>query len=516
MSNTRTYNSIKNSGFAMAEQAIYSIFQFIVRTVFISTLGKTYLGFSGLFNDILTLMSLAELGVGTAITYSMYKPVAENDSKKVVALLNLYRYIYTGLGIIMTLAGLLLIPFLNFFISGIPDIPELPYIFLLYLLNTTCSYFFIYKKSILITHQVNYVSSIIWIICTLLKSCLQIVFLLYTKDFIIFLWIQLIFTLLNNILISIYVDKKYSDLKKYKKEQVDTLTKKQIMSNIGAMFISKLSSAVVTSTDNILISKFVSTVILGVYSNYTLFTTMFRTIITKLFEGITGSVGNLIATSKHDKIYDTFKNIWFVNFWLVGFSCAGLYVLVNPFIKLWIGNDYLLSKAVVSMICINLYMRLIRNTFITLTDTCGLFKEFRIKSIAEAIINLVVSLVLLINFKLGIFGVFSGTLISNLCTNFWFEPYIIYKKVFCEQYWKYFLLYWKYFIVTVVSAVVSDFFISRVLTTCGWLGFGIQLVACVAIINGFFLFIFHRSKEFNYFFSLLRKKIKKNNNNNTN
>lgn len=509
MSESRTTNSIKNTVFAIGEQTICNILQFITRTVFIYSLGKIYLGFSGLFSDILTLISLAELGVGTAITYSMYKPAAENNEREVAALLHLYKQIYSGIGIIMTIVGLCLIPFLDSLISGVPDIPELSYIYILYLLNTTCSYFLIYKKSILITYQKGYASSIIFIVTSFVKSIFQIIFLLATHDFIIYLWIQLLFTLINNIGVSLYVDRKYLFLRKYKSEQVSEETKKKILSNIGAMFISKISSAVVTSTDNLLISKFVSTVVLGLYSNYTLFTTMFRTIITKVFEGITGSVGNLIATVEKEKVYDTFKNIWFVNFWLVGFSCAGLYVLVNPFIELWIGRDYLLSKNVVLIVCLNLYMRLIRNTFIVLTDTCGLFKEFRIKSIAEAVINLCVSLLLLLVFDMGIFGVFMGTFISNMVTNFWFEPYVIYKKVFFKHFINYFGLYFKYLIVTIVSAVIADMFVTNICLIGGWIGFTFELISTVILINSIFFLFFWNSNEFRYFASIIKEKLLK-------
>lgn len=507
MIESRTTNSIKNTVFAISEQTVCNIFQFITRTVFIYSLGKIYLGFSGLFSDVLTLISLAELGVGTAITHSMYKPASENNEREVAALLHLYKNIYTGIGIIMTIVGLCLIPFLDSLISGIPDIPELSYIYILYLLNTSCSYFLIYKKSILITYQKSYISSIIFIGSSFVKNIFQIIILLVTHNFILYLWIQLLFTIIYNIGISLYVDRKYIFLQKYKNEHINQETKKKILSNIGAMFISKISSAVVTSTDNILISKFVSTIILGLYSNYTLFTTMFRTIITKVFEGITGSVGNLIVTSEKEKVYDTFKNIWFVNFWLAGFSCAGLYVLVNPFIELWIGSDYLLSKTTVCIVCINLYMRLIRNTFIVLTDTCGLFKEFRIKSIVEAIVNLCVSLILLLVFDMGINGVLLGTLTSNLVTNFWFEPYIIYKKVFSKQLVKYFGLYFKYIIFTIISAVIADIFSGYILLIGGWIGFAFDFISTVILINGIFLLIFCNTKELRYFSSIIKDKL---------
>lgn len=186
--------------------------------------------------------------------------------------------------------------------------------------------------------------------------------LLTTHNFIIYLLIQIVCTLANNIIISVYVDRHYSYLKEYKNEQLGKEDKQVIYNNVKAMFVSKLSSAVVTSTDNLLISKFVSTIVLGLYSNYTLFTTMLRTILSKIFEALTGSVGNLVALESNDRVYKTFRK--YGSLILAGiFSCAALFALVNPFITLWVGESYLLEEKVVFIVCLNLYMRLIRNTF---------------------------------------------------------------------------------------------------------------------------------------------------------
>lgn len=509
MDNSRTSKSIRNTIVALCEQGVYNIMSFLCRTVFIYTLGKTYLGFSGLFSDILTLLSLAELGVGTAILYSMYKPAATGDHRRVAALLNLYKKVYNTIGIFITLIGLCLTPFLEFLISDIPDMPEIPIIYLLYLLNTTASYFFVYKKSILITDQKSYISSFVYISTTTAQNILQIVFLLLTHNFIVYLIIQVACTLANNIAISVYVDRHYSYLKEYKNEQLDKESKVAIYNNVKAMFVSKLSSAVVTSTDNLLISKFVSTIVLGLYSNYTLFTTMLRTILSKIFEALTGSVGNLVALESSDRVYKTFRKIWFVNFWLVSFSCAALFALVNPFITLWVGESYLLDERVVLIVCLNLYMRLIRNTFLTFNDTYGMFKQLKPKCIAEAIINLTVSLIFVGPLKMGIYGVLLGTLVSNITTNFWYEPYLLYTKKFKAPMGKYFTLFAKYFLLTVVSAGASYWISNSVISISGWIGFFIKAIVVCGLINLFYIAVFSRTDEFKYLLGLVKNKIKK-------
>lgn len=505
MSSSRTEKTIRNSFFALCEQAIYSVMSFICRTVFIYSLGKTYLGFNGLFSDILTLLSLAELGFGTAILYAMYQPMAEGNKKKIAALLNLYKYVYISVGIVVTVIGAAITPFLNLFISDMPQMTEIPIIYLLYLLNTTATYFFVYKKSILIIDQKSFVSSLIFSACSILQNISQIAILQIFKNYIVYLIVQVIFTLLNNILVSVYVDNNYSYLKTYKNERVSKEEKASIFQNVKAMFLSKISSAVVSSTDNLLISTFVSTITLGIYSNYTLFTTILRTVITKLFEGLTGSVGNLVATETTENIYKNFKNIWFMNYWLVAFCTGELFILINPFISCWLGEEYLLPGYVVLIICINFYMRFIRNTFITFTDTYGLFVEFKIKCIFEAVINLLVSLLLVVVLKLGIFGVLLGTFISNFATNFWYEPYILFNKKFCvplSNYYKDFSLY--FLVLSVVTSIVK--IVSSLLSFQNkWITFGSKLIITVLLFNAIYWLIFHKRSEFEFLLRAAKK-----------
>lgn len=504
---SRTNNTFKNTFAAMIEQLVYNVMSFVCRTVFVYTLGKTYLGFSGLFGDILTLLSLSELGVGTAILYSMYKPMARQNYAKVAALLNLYKKLYHSIGVFVSVVGFCLTPFLDFFISDMPNMPEIPIIYLLYLANTALSYFFVYKKSILIASQRSRTCSLIYSVVTTIQNLLQIIFLIVTHNFIIYLIIQVLATAVNNIIISYYVDRRYTYLQEYKDEKLDATSRNLIFTNVKAMFLSKVSSAVVTSTDNILISKFVSTVVLGLYSNYTLFTTMIRTIVSKIFEALTGSVGNLVASESTEHVYTTFCKIWFVNYWLVAFCSIMLFSLVNPFIRLWIGEDYLLDPAIVMIICMNLYMRLIRNTFLTFNDAYGHFIQLRIKCIVEAIINLVVSLVLVLPMEMGIFGVLFGTFISNVATNFWYEPYLLFNKKFNISLFVYLKNFILYFLVMAVSASLMYYLCNILLVWNNWMGFFVKVFLCCIIINGLFYMVFGKTKEFEYLRQIFNSKI---------
>ena len=509
MENRRTINSIRNFSFVIVEQIIHNVIAFICRTIFVITLGKTYLGFNGLFSDVLNLLSLAELGVGTAITFFMYKPTADKNYIKVTAYLNYYRMIYRYIGIIIFLVGLMIAPFIHLLVSDIDGISNLYIIYILFLSNSTISYFFSYNKSILITQQKNYIISIVYMITIFLQNVFQIVFLLLFENYILYLIIQILFTFINNLIIHIYVNRKYSFLKKYKNSKLTVEETSLLKSNIKALFLSKISSVVVTSTDNILISKFVSTVLLGVYSNYTLFINMIKTIITKLFDSIIGSVGNLVSSESNDKSLKIFNNLLFGNFWIVSYSSIMLFIFINPFIKLWIGEDYLLDIYTVLLITINLYMRLMRNTLLSFIDTNGLFNEMKIKNICEAIINLIVSLILVHYFKLGIFGVLLGTFISNLVTNFWYEPFILFRKCFLSKATFYFVDIIKYLCISTLMSLVLYFLNERIGYCDNFVNLGARILLFSIIINLCYFIIFIKSEKLKYFINSFRNILKR-------
>lgn len=501
---SRTSNSIKNTIYALSAQAVLSLTTFITRTVLIHNLGESYMGLSSLFYDILSLLSLTELGVGTAITFSMYKPMASRDYKRVTAILNFYKRVYISIGLIMTVIGLSLTPFIHYLITDIPDLPHLTLIYWLYLFNTSGSYFFSYKKSILVAEQNDSAASATQIITSVIQCIGQVVLLVTIKDFVAYLTVQFLSTMLMNILISVYVDKKYCYIKKYKTEKLDKPAKIAIWKNVGSMFISKVSSVVVTSTDNLLISTFVSTVSLGYYSNYTLFVNLVRRIFTKIFDAITGSVGNLVALEKEDVVYNKFKAIWFADFWLIGFVSATMVACINQLIICWLGEEYLISNALIILMIVNMYMRFMRNTCLIYIDAFGLFKEVRIKCVMESIINIFVSILFVGPLKMGIFGILAGTFFSNLVTNFWYEPYVVYRRMSApiKEYFTSFLKYTMIFSLASIVCVIicNSFYIANI-----YIKLIANVLICVVIVNVVFWFFLHNSKEYNYFESLIRK-----------
>lgn len=507
MKSSRVENSIRNTIYALGTQIISMLMSFIVRTVFIYTLGKNYLGFNGLFSNIFSILSLTELGMGTAIIYSMYKPVAQEDHRKIAALLNLYRTFYRIVGIIVAILGLSLLPFLDYLVSGIQDIPELEIIYLLYLSSSVISYFFAYKKSMLTVYQQDYISSRINLLINFIQGIIQIAILILWHNYILYLLVLTISTFFNNWLNSLYADYKYQYLKEYRSERVDEETKQKIYTDVKAIFVSRISSAIVTSTDNLLISAFVSTIILGLYSNYIMLINVVNTIINRILDSLVGSVGNLIAVESIERGYLIFKRVLFINYWLVAFSSMSFFILANPFITLWIGKSYLLSSGIIFMIALNLFMRLIRNTFIMFNNAFGHFVELKKKNIIEPIINIVASLLFILVFKMGIIGVLLGTFVSNITTNFWFEPYLIFKK--CQVSLKeYFKIAANYLLTSIVAGGLTYILCDICLTGNSWVLFLIRIVICCIAINLIIILFYRKTDEYQYFMMLVKEVLK--------
>ena len=482
---------------------------FAVRTVFIRYLGSSYLGINGLFSNVLSLLSFAELGFGTAIVYSMYKPIAENDEKKISAFMNFYAKVYKIVGIFIITAGVILIPFLNFFIgdtSQIPsDIQPIEVIYLLYVLNSALSYFFNYKRSIITASQNGYIDSINQLEFNIIKNSLQIVILILFHSFIGYLIAQLICTLAGNIAISLKADKMFPFLAEYKKRKISKTEFRSILKNVFAMAFHKLGSVLVSGTDNILITRFVGLVATGQYSNYVLLTSTVQTFYNQILTPVTASVGNLIATEDKEKSYLIFKRIFFLNAYIAIFCTSCLISLSNPFITLfWGKNEF--DTSLVFLIMLVFFINCLRRTSQIFIDTTGLYWQIKWKSLLEAGINLATSIYFASNLKMGVFGVVLGTLVSDLCTNFWWEPFVVYKYYFNKNIIFYFGNYLKYFVTLLLCIVATSLACERF--NNGLSGFILKAVISIIIPNIVIFILYFRYDEYKYFVCLIRKIFK--------
>ena len=499
---SRVEETVKNSIVSLIIQVVTVVLTFVTRTVLIKTMGEQYLGINGLFGNILNMLSLAELGVGTTIMYFMYKPMVECDEQKISILMSVYAKVYNTIGVVIMLAGLIIAPFLGVFMKEVPDIPHLTLIFILYVMNMSASYFFSYKSSIINVAQKNYIVNTIRFLFMVVQTIVQLFVLILTRNYILYYSCSILFSVLANLAVAAKANRMFPYLKKPVKGHLDSSEKKQIIKDISAMFSHNIGTFVVYSTDNLIIAKFIGIIEVGFYSNYTIILTAVSTFLNLLFDSLTASVGNLMHSESKEKSYDIFRNVFFATCWLVGFCAVCLFVLYNPFITLWIGEKYTFQGYVVFFIVLNFYLGLIRRPVNTFKHTVGLFWNDRYKPLCEATVNLVTSLILVKYF--GICGVFMGTTISTLTVCIWLEPYILYKNFYKKNVWEYFSLLMKYMAVPIISIIIIQG-ISKLFYEITIGSFSVQMLLCVTVPNLLFYLLFRNTTEMEYMKEILER-----------
>lgn len=427
MPKSRLQYAVLNMGVGGITTVLKMILSFVVRTVFIYVLGVKLLGLNGLLISILTALSLAELGIGSAIVYSLYRPVAQHEWSIVKAIMRLYRKIYRTLAIVVFALGLILLPFLPR-VVGNHAVDNYELYYLMFLLNSSLSYLLTYNRSLMIAHQRNYVVSFVDFSAYFLTAVLQIVMLYIFHSYAIYLIVQIIFTLAGNICLTVFVHKDYgknllnAEIVTIPKDIVDKLRK-----NVIGTFANKVGDVVVNGTDNILIATFISLSAVGIYSNYQLIILAVQSLLLSISSAMTSSIGNFAALNHGSKGLKLFHNHQFMNYTLTFFSSAYLFILFPPFIDLWLGNQFLLPLNTTLILVINFVVNRQRNSGNVFIDAYGLAYEQKLKPILEAFFNLGLSLVFLSVFHLGIFGVLLATTITSLGIATTYEAYVVFK-----------------------------------------------------------------------------------------
>lgn len=502
----RSLNSLRNISYGVGGQLLSNILSFVNRTVFIYTIGISYLGITGLFSNIFSLLSLAELGVGSAISYSLYKPLAEHDIPKIQALMNLYAKSYRLIALIIAVAGLVTCPFIEYIIKDCPDIPYLKVYYLLMLSSTVVSYLFTYKRTIFICDQKAYRDTRNKYFFLILQTILQSVSLLLLGSFTVYLLIATLATFVANLAISYQADKAYPYIREKAATKIDQETKQTIIKNVIAMMMHKISGIIVYSSDNIILSAFLGLEAVGLYSNYYLIMNIITVFLNQIFTAITASVAELYVTGNVEQKREVYHTIYFINFWIVLFCSLSFYFLLNPFVTLWLGDKFLLDNLTVAVLCFYYYNQNMRHTVGTFKNTAGLYWNDRFKPIFESVINIVSSIVLLKFF--GIAGVFMGTIVSLMTTSFWVEPFIVYKHVLKMKFRFFLLDYLKYyFFSAVIFGVV--FVLNSFVPSGGVIPFIIRCFICLIVPNAMMLIMFRKSKRFKRAVSFLSPVLSK-------
>ena len=490
---SRTEYSARNTTVAMVARVIAILAGYLTRVVFTHTLSEDYAGINGLFTDILNVLALSELGVETAITYALYGPISEGDIEKQKSLMRLYRKIYRIVACVVLVLGLLIIPFLGVLIRDQPQVEHLIFIYLMYLFNSVVSYLLIYRRTLVDAHQLSYIGVLYQTGFLIFQNLVQIAILYFTGNFILFLAVLNLCTIGSNVAISARAVKMYPYLKDKNVQKLSVGEKRGIYQNIRAMLMHKVGNVMVNNTDNLLLSALVGTLSVGCYSNYFLVIGSVNQVLKQVFQGITASVGNLGVEEGRERIKKIFEASFFIGQWMFGLAAICLYVALDPFVELSFGPQYVFSREITLILCLNFYLTGMRQAALVFRDSMGVFRFDRYKAIPEAVINIVVSLVL--GRMMGTAGIFLGTMVSTVTTSLWVEPYMLYRHRLQASSKPYFLRYFLYAAVTFLLWWGEELLCRQIVGGLLWTCL-LRLVLCFVITNVVYFLLYHRTREF--------------------
>lgn len=505
MNSSRTYNSLRNIGFGIINRAINILLPFLVRTIFIKTLGEEYLGLNSLYSSILQVLNLADLGITSAIVANMYKPIADGNISKVSALLNLYKKLYKIIGSVILLIGLILTPFIDKLISGSPPSDINIYIlWLLYLINTVVSYlFFAYKVSLINAHQRNDITEKIGAICKIIFSMLQITVVVVFKDIYLYVVLTIINSIVYNLWCSFECDRRFPQYTC--SGNLDNETQRGITKNIGALALQKIGNTISVSLDSIVISAFLGLTTVAIYGNYYYIVSAIATFISLIYSAITASIGNSIVTETPEKNYNDLRKFFFLNTWLIGWCCVCFMCLFQDFMIVWMGENLLFGTATVLCLVLRFYFDQIRKVILTYKDAAGMWWADKWRPLVGCVVNLTLNVVLVKT--IGVAGVMISTVISYAFVEMPWETHVLFKIYFKQSEKKYYIEMVNITLAMVVAGVITYY-------VCSFISLNhiaviiIKLVICIALPNIIFILLNIRNKDFIFSMQFMTKIIK--------
>ncbi|WP_144555426.1 lipopolysaccharide biosynthesis protein [Bacillus sp. X1(2014)] len=501
--NSRTSKSMRNITFGVLNQVIIMILGFVSRVIFLKFLNENYLGVNSLFTEILSILSLADLGMSTVMVYSFFEPLAKHDENKIRSLLTFYKKIYNVIAAVVAGIGIALLPFLHLIVNLESDIKFLYGYYLLFLLKTVLSYLFVYKVSILNADQNNYIVSRIASSVKIGTTIAQIIVLYITKSYLLYLILDVASTWVNNVWCAKKADKLYPFIKV--KSDLSEKEKKSIVDNIKSGFLYKFSSVLLNSTDNTIISMLLGTVVVGYFSNYGLVISRLSVFINTIFASLNGSIGNLIATEQQDKRYEIFSILQVFSFFLSSVSGICVYMMMNDFVFLWIGEKYILNKDVLIACMLNFYLSVVLQPLWSYRDATGLYRKTKYVMLCTAIINIVLSI--LLGSYIGLSGVIFASVISRLITYFWYEPILLFKNYFGISSARYFFKH-AYNIILVMCILLFESLNVGKIASNNWGQFFLKAAAILFVTVVIFLLANCWQKDFKRTVSFVIKKVR--------
>ena len=506
-SSDRINNIKRNIIFSMLYRIINLLFPFVINYMIIKTIGVEYLGLNMLFSSILQVLSLTELGFGTALVFSMYEPIAKNDTEKVSALLSLYRRIYLIIGMVILCGGLACIPLLPKIIKGdVPDGLNIYILFIISLTHTVVTYFmFAYRSALLVASQRK---DILDKVSTLIEIALngsKILILLLTKNYYLFCLLQPVYAVISNLVVWIVSKKMFPDYKCA--GIISKAEKKSIFSRVLGLSINKICGVLTNSFDSVIISSFLGLTILGQYNNYFVITNAVIFLICIITASATSSIGNSMVCESLENNYTDFTTFQFGFSMLSGWAAVCLLCLIQPFIKVWVGAELLFEDGTFAFFSIYMYAIVMSAVFMTYREAAGIWAHDRIRPFVEGGLNLILNIILVK--WIGVSGVMLSTILTmGIIKTVWGSRFL-FKEYFKGYSQMEYLMHLLLYTVVTVIAGAATYFVCSFIKLEGIPELIVKALICMIIPPVIFVVCFFRTKEFKRCFSLAKSLIRR-------
>ncbi len=502
----RTKYTIYNSIASLIFYFITIIIGLVNRKCLITLLGIEYQGINGLFSNVLSMLSIAELGIGITIIYHLYRPLAEHDTQMTKCLMAFYKKCYNVIALVVAGCGLLFIPFLPYFVPDYSLPQSLNQIYIWFLLDSVCSYLFTYKRSILIADQKNYIVTFCDILYQLTSKLGQVAVLLVTENFILYLITMVICRLAENFLLNFLVLWKYPFLKEKTEDKLPAYILEDIKKKVKGTIFHKMGSFFVLGVDNILISRFFGLAVVGIYSNYQLIINTLKNVAVQFVTAATAGVGHLLVEKDEEKNYGIFCQLQLVNAGIMNFSASGLFCVVTPLIQFIFGEELVFSDIVVFSLAVKFYITGMRQVYAVFKEAAGILYEDRFIPLIESALNVVASLVCLHFF--GVIGVFIGTIISSFALFGYTYPVLVYKGLLKRTIKEYSINLLHLTAIAVLSMIVSYLFVNTFYIDTLFIRIIFNCLVCCIIPNFLFYLLYARRKlEWQELLTRIQKRI---------
>jgi hypothetical protein len=503
----RVKSATRNIAFGYVGQVATALMSFVLRKIFILYLAENLLGINSVYTNILAILNMAELGIGTALNFSLYAPVAQGDREKIKSYMQLYRKAYHIIALVVAAIGLAFVPFLKYLAKNPGNITprDLTLFYFIFLFNTVSSYFVAYKYSLVNAEQKNYIQTNIITITKIITIAFQIAVLVSTQNFYIYLLTDAAIQLIQKIFVSRYLDNLYPYLRE---KDVKPLTQEEsdsVWTKTKALVFHKVGDVARLQTDALIISSFIEVTMAGVVDNYNMVISTVSNFVNIIFNSVISSFGNLIATESQERQFKLFKVYRFFASWIYGFSCVGFMVLLTPLVRIWLDDSWILAPSAVYCILIDYYFKGDRIVLSNYKTAAGVFEPDKYLALIQGGVNLAISIVL-VQTPLGLTGVYIGTIVSGLIANIT-KPIIIYDTCFGKRATGYFADTAKYLVSMVSVLLVCQLISTRIMTTVNIPRFILMALIITVIFNGVYLLLYGRSEEFKYLWGKVKEKL---------